>query len=82
MADQSTVDRRRAPGLGPAIREARVRRGWSQEELAFQMGTDQSVVGKWERGTRVPDLSTLQRLAAVLGYDAVVVQFKVRSAPT
>lgn len=83
MEDQSAIaGTRKAPGLGPEIRRARERRGWTQEELALEMGTDQSIISKWERGMRVPDLATLQRLATVLGYDRVVVAFRTRSQAT
>ncbi|GAB3117709.1 hypothetical protein GCM10027160_28630 [Streptomyces calidiresistens] len=50
--------------IGALIREARVRRGWSQATLARQLGVaegrgpsglDRGSVYRWERGRRVPD---------------------------
>jgi ribosome-binding protein aMBF1 (putative translation factor) len=53
--------------LARAIIEARVKSGLTQEELAKQMGTTQSVVARWESGKTLPSCRTLLRLAKATG---------------
>lgn len=43
----------------------RLTRGWSQKELAKRLGSSQSYVARLEAGDIDPQVSTLQRLAAV-----------------
>jgi transcriptional regulator with XRE-family HTH domain len=52
--------------LGRNVREARKRRGLSQEELAFNAGMKRSYVSDLERGTRNPSVKALARLAEAL----------------
>lgn len=49
------------------IREARRRRGLTQQELADRAGTTQSAVARWESGRTSPDLATVQRLVHLCG---------------
>ena len=51
------------------VREARRRAGLTQAELADRAGTKQSVISMYERGRRLPDLDTLQRLVAACGLE-------------
>jgi transcriptional regulator with XRE-family HTH domain len=53
--------------LGRAIREARARRGISQEELGFRAGLHRNFVGAIERGETNPTFATL--LNVVSGLD-------------
>jgi transcriptional regulator with XRE-family HTH domain len=53
-------------GLGAAVREARLRRGWSQEELAEIAGLDRTYISGLERGARNPALTTIERVAESL----------------
>jgi transcriptional regulator with XRE-family HTH domain len=53
--------------FGLAIRAARERRGWSQEQLADAAGLDRTYVSSLERGLRNPTLITQERLAQALG---------------
>lgn len=55
--------------LGAKIRAARLARGWSQTELAQQLGSTKKSVGIWERTGVISPLS-LGRLAKVLDLDA------------
>jgi len=55
-----------AEAVGLAVRRVRVRRGHTQEELAFLAGVDRTYVSGLERGIRNPALSTLQRVASAL----------------
>lgn len=52
--------------LGEAIRSARMRRRWTQSELARRVPTHPRVPGYWETEEREPDLPTLRRLVEVL----------------
>ncbi len=60
------------PALGPekaigqAIREIRIKREMSQEQLAFECGFDRTYISLMERGIRSPTVRTLVRLAGVL----------------
>jgi transcriptional regulator with XRE-family HTH domain len=51
------------------IREARLRAGLTQSELAHRSGRERSVIARWEQGGSAPSLETLLDLLAVCGYD-------------
>lgn len=51
------------------IKEARRRAGISQAELAKRLGTSQSVVGRWETGTRTPSIESIVAAARACGLD-------------
>lgn len=53
--------------LGLAVRQARIKRGWSQEVLAEEAGVHRTYISKFEQGGRNPSLSTLEDLADALG---------------
>ncbi len=55
--------------IGNKIAEARKRINISQAELAQQLFISSQAVGKWERGESMPDITTFNRLAEVLGVD-------------
>lgn len=44
--------------------------GLTQRELAKQLGVVQSAVSHWLTGRRVPDVETVQRIAAIVKVDA------------
>jgi len=52
------------------LRRARLLKGWSQAELAEQVGTSFEMVSRWERGVTVPSPHYRKRLYAVLGKTA------------
>ena len=68
---------RRSPGvhvelsshtaLGTAVRAARNRAAWSQQELADRSGVSRVLVARVERGLGNPTWETVVRLASVLG---------------
>ena len=62
----------RAMGMlfAETIRNFRVERGLSQQELAGAVYVAQSTVARWENGSRLPDAAMISRLAQVLGVDA------------
>ena len=49
------------------LREARLRRMLTQAELAARAGTTEATVNRLERGLQRPRISTVRKLAAVLG---------------
>jgi ribosome-binding protein aMBF1 (putative translation factor) len=58
--------------LGPeyeiimAIIDRRLKRGWSQKQLAEKIGTRQPVISRLERGEANPSLAFLRRVAGAL----------------
>jgi transcriptional regulator with XRE-family HTH domain len=64
-ANQSPV--RLTPAeVGQRIREARLAKGWTHEELARRMNANWRTVQRWQKG-ELPRLSRLVQLAEVLG---------------
>ncbi len=55
--------------IGNKIAKARKRISISQTELAQQLFISPQAVGKWERGESMPDITTFNRLAEILGVD-------------
>lgn len=55
--------------IGDKIATARKKINLSQAELAQQVSISPQAVGKWERGESMPDITTLNRLAEILGVD-------------
>jgi len=55
--------------LGQKIATARKKANLSQAILAQQVAISPQAVGKWERGESMPDITTLNRLAEILGVD-------------
>ena len=53
--------------LGTMIHALRTERGMTQLDLARQMGVTDKAVSKWERDLSIPDVSSLPRLAGLLG---------------
>src|SRR5712691_895167 len=52
------------------LRRARSLKGWSQADLAEQVGTSFEIVSRWERGVTIPSPYYRERLYAVLGQSA------------
>lgn len=57
------------PDQPSPIRAARIAAGMTQQQLADALGVAQQSVTRWETGEREPRVSTLKRIAAVLGCD-------------
>lgn len=53
--------------LADKIIALRRKQGWSQEELAEQMGVSRQSVSKWESGASVPDLDKVLKLSSIFG---------------
>lgn len=60
-------EKRAIRNLAKQMRELRLERGWSQEELAERMETDRTYISDMERSLRNPSLKVLARLASTLG---------------
>ena len=52
--------------FGEAMRELRVSAGYSQEELASEMGLHRTYISMLERGKRLPSLQTVFRLSKIV----------------
>ena len=55
--------------IGDKIAEARKKTTISQAQLADRLFISPQAVGKWERGESMPDITTFNRLAEILGVD-------------
>lgn len=51
------------------IREARLRAGLTQTELAERTGRDRSVIARWEQAVVAPSVETLVELVRACGFD-------------
>lgn len=51
------------------IREARLRAGLTQSELAERTGRDRSVIARWEQAVVAPSVDTLIELVRACGFD-------------
>jgi transcriptional regulator with XRE-family HTH domain len=56
-------------GSADLIREARLRAGLTQYELAERAGRERSVIARWEQGSVAPSLETLLELVRACGFD-------------
>jgi transcriptional regulator with XRE-family HTH domain len=63
MAERSAAH----SAFGRAMREFRVARGLSQEELGYDSGLHRTYIGGIERGERNPSLTNILRIAEALG---------------
>jgi transcriptional regulator with XRE-family HTH domain len=53
------------------LRRHRLRKGWTQEQLAAESGVDQATISSLEVGrVKSPAFDTISRLAKALGIDA------------
>jgi ribosome-binding protein aMBF1 (putative translation factor) len=55
--------------FGQAVRSQREARGWSQEGLAEHADLNRSFVGEVERGSVIPSIVTIEKLAGGLGLE-------------
>ncbi len=58
------MDIRRQVGLN--VQKLREKRGWSQEELAFEAALHRTYISGVERGVRNPTVAVLQKIATAL----------------
>ncbi len=53
--------------VGLTIKLERVKNKWSQEELAFKADLNKNSIGAIERGTSVPSVETVEKIASAFG---------------
>lgn len=53
--------------FGKRIRELRLQKGWSQEELADKVGLHRTYIGTIERGEQNVSIDNIEKLAKTLG---------------
>lgn len=53
--------------LADKIIDLRKKNGWSQEELASQLGVSRQSVSKWESGQSIPDLDRILKMSIIFG---------------
>ena len=58
---------------GQLIREARLRAGLTQTELAERTGRERSVIARWEHGAVSPSVDNLLAIVEACGYDLPLV---------
>lgn len=66
MVDKAGARQKIGKRLGQRIAEQRKALGWTQDQLAEQVGVDTETVSRFERGVAVPSVLTLDKLANVL----------------
>ena len=65
--------------FGARLKELRIKKGYSQRQLAEIMTVSNAAVANWEVGKRLPDLSMLSRLAACLDVEPWVLLDALRA---
>jgi transcriptional regulator with XRE-family HTH domain len=56
--------------FGQALREVRMEKGWTQEQLGFESDLTRNFVSLVELGQRSPTLDTVEQVARALGVSA------------
>lgn len=67
--------------VGTHIKRLRAARGLTQEALAERLFVTRQAVSAWETGKALPDVETLERIAAALDADVTEVIYGVPQAP-
>lgn len=62
-----------------AIKDYRIKKGYSQQQLAELLGTTQAAVAMWESGARFPRTDKLPKLAEVLNCSVADLFYKARA---
>ncbi len=60
------------PDLLRAFRSARLAKNWTQQQLAYELGTHQAVMCNFELGRTNPTLHFLAKLAEVLDLELII----------
>lgn len=51
------------------IARARLKKGWTQAQLADAIGSNQQQIAGWESGARKPKMNALMRIGDAMGID-------------
>lgn len=54
---------------GARLREIRLEKGWSCEQLAIEVVRSAQTIGLWERGVKTPHSDTIVAIARALGIE-------------
>lgn len=65
----STDEGKRARRIADRLREMRIARGWSQQELGRRVGVAKITIGGWECERKQPSVENIQKLCDALGVD-------------
>jgi transcriptional regulator with XRE-family HTH domain len=68
-------------GVGPVLREVRLERRWTQEQLARRAGVSKSMISLYEMGRQRPQLDTLEKLLRALGLGVQELGRRLESLP-
>lgn len=71
-----------AETVAQILRDARLDRGWTQGQLAAELGTSQSAVARMEQGKQNLSLKMIQRMEAIFGHSIVNVGGAMKSKMT
>ena len=64
-----------------ALKDLRMKKNLSQQQLAEQMLVSRSAESMWELGTRLPDINMIDRLAACLDVESRILLDAIRGEP-
>lgn len=78
-AGSTTHDAELAHAFGAAVRALRIERGIAQESLAHLAGIERSHMGKIERGTHMPTLAIIFKIAGALECSTAVLMSEAES---
>ena len=68
--------------MGEIISSLRKEKGWTQKNIADELGITDKAVSKWERNIALPDIATIPKRAELLGVSVEeLMQAKDTSAP-
>jgi len=67
QASVTDMPRNHPTAFGRHLLDLRKARGWSQPELAKQVGISDAIIGRYERGAATPSVDIAKRLADALG---------------
>lgn len=67
--------------FGDRLREARVNKGLTQEQLAKKIGVAKSTLAGYEKGNREPDVFKIKKIIEALGIDAEYLLDIKKSSP-
>ncbi|WP_285727549.1 UDP-N-acetylglucosamine 1-carboxyvinyltransferase [Psychromicrobium xiongbiense] len=68
--------------IAQILRDARLEKGWTQGQLAAELGTSQSAVARMEQGKQNLSLKMIQRMEGILGHSIVNVGGSVNTKMT
>ena len=67
MSKEEALKNHKNPPLNSLLHDARLERGWSQQQLAELLGTTSVNISRWENGSNFPTPYYRQKLCEVFG---------------